>query len=245
MTVLQAVKLRQPALNRGMKIFELLSQSTQQQLDQAGKQQSQQVPGLNPDSSAQAEDDGQGKFDADKVDGSLQDIAQSVQDKDAQPDVPSGGEAQDPALDNSNVKPIDSALLSQIKNLSFSTKYDFKDNSPINPLNIAAMSLADLSNLNNMVRWKMQLKTVQDRVGLDDDIDMQFYTDLIKFTNTVMKFKKTNTSSQLAGIKPAPSYQTMKKPQQSPANDNAPQMGNAANFAAPLSTGTARPRKKA
>jgi hypothetical protein len=191
-----------------MRIYELLSQSTQQQLDSLDKQQ--QPPGLDPDQSAQDEDDGQGKFDANKVDGHLQDVAQSVQDKDAQPD-PFGGQEQQPEeLDQQNVKPIDSALLGQIKNLPFSTRYEFKENSPLNPLNIAAMSLADLGNLSNMVRFKMQNKTMQDRIGLEDDIDMQFYTDLLKFINTVNKFKKTNTSSQLAGIRPGPSYQNMR-----------------------------------
>lgn len=192
-----------------MRLYELLSQSTQQQLDQLDKQQSQQVPG-ETDPSAQGEDDGQGKFDADKVDGSLKDVAQSVDDQNAQPDMPSGMPSQAPELDDNNVKPIDAALLGQIKNLPFSSKYNFKENSPIAPLKIAAMSVADLGNLRNMVRYKIQQKTMSDRVGLDDDVDMQFYNDMLKFTNSVLKFKKTNTSAQLGGIRPAPSYQNMR-----------------------------------
>jgi hypothetical protein len=194
-----------------MRLFELLSQNYQQQLDQLDQQQqqqNQQPPGL-ADQSADQEDDGQGKFDADKVDSSLKDIAQSANDQNAQPDLPAGAEGQPEELDNQNVKPIDSALMSQIKNLPYSTRYPWNDNDPLHPLKIAAMSLADLSNLKNMVNYKIQARSIQNRVGLDDDIDMQFYIDLLKLVNTVMKFKKTSTSAQLASVRPSPSYQSL------------------------------------
>lgn len=191
-----------------MKIFELLSQSTQQQLNALDNQN--QPPGNNPDQSAEQEDDSQGKFDPNKVDNSLKDIAQSVDDQDAQPEPMGGSDQTAPSLDNQNVKPIDSALLGQIKNLPFATRYQFDDKSPLSPLNIAAMSLSDLTNLKNMVRFKVQQRTMQDRVGLDDDVDMQFYADLLNFINVVMNFKKTGTSAQLASIRPSPPYQNMK-----------------------------------
>jgi hypothetical protein len=189
-----------------MRIYELLSQSFQQQLDQLDNQQ---PPGNNPDPSAEQEDDSQGKFDANKVQDNLQDVAAQASDQNAQPEPVGGTSDQQPSLDHSNVKPIDSALLGQIKNLPFATKYQFDDNAPLNPLNIAAMSLADLMNLKNMVRFKIQQRSMQDRVGQDDDIDMQFYSDLLKFINTVNKFKKSNTSAQLAQIRPGPSYQNL------------------------------------
>jgi len=192
-----------------MKLYELLSQSTQQELDQLDPQQNQQPPGL-ADQSAQQEDDGQGKFDPNKVDSSLKDVAQSVDDQNAQPDMPSGAEAEPPELDQQNVKPIDSALMSQIKNLPY-TKYPFPENGKLAPLKIAAMSLADLSNLKNMTRYKIQAKSLSGDFGSNDSIDLKFYNDLIDFTNTVMKFKKGNTSSQLSGTCPAPSYQTLRQ----------------------------------
>lgn len=192
-----------------MRLYELLSQSTQQQLDQIDQQNQKQVPG-QADPSAQGEDDGEGKFDADKVDSSLKDVAQSVDDQNAQPDMPGGMPQNPPQLDDQNVKPIDAALLGQIKNLPYSSKYKFKGNSPIAPLKIAALSLSDLSNLRNMIRFKIQETSISDRVGLDDDGGMQFLNDILNFTNTVMKFKKTNTSAQLGGIRPAPAYQNMR-----------------------------------
>lgn len=179
-----------------MRIFELLNQSAAQQLDPNHP---------NP------EDDQNGKFDADQVDNSLQDIAQTVQDRDAQPDLPAGAEQQDPGLDDDNAKPIDSALLGQIRNLPYATKYQYDDNEPLNPLRIAGMDIAQLSNLDNKVRFKMQMATVRDQVGTDDDNDMEWYNDLARFVNTVKNFKKTNTKAQLAQSNPTPSYQTMQR----------------------------------
>jgi hypothetical protein len=198
-----------------MRLYELLSKNAEDQLNQLNQPQQQQVPGADPDASAQEEDDGQGKFDADKVQNSLQDVAQSVNDQNAQPDLPAGAEQTDPALSDDNVKPIDSALLSQIKNLPFASKYKFSNNAPLAPLKIAAMSVADLGNLRNMVRYKIQMATIQEnKISLDednsgDDTDMQFYIDLLKFINTVTKFKTTNTSTQLSAYRSAPAYQNM------------------------------------
>jgi hypothetical protein len=178
-----------------MRIYELLNQSTQQQLD----------PGRKPNPNQ--EDDQDGKFDADKVDGSLQDIAQNVQDQDAQPDLPSGAEQNPPELDDNNVQPLDSALMGQIQNLPYVSRYKYDEKSPMNPMNIAAMSVADLNGMMNMVRVKIQATTMRDQVGVDDDTDMQFYTDLRKFINTVLKFKKTSTKAQRAAQNPTPPYQ--------------------------------------
>ena len=174
-----------------MKIYELLNQP-HQQVSQ---------PGMND------EDDEQGKFDADKVDSNLQDVSNQIDDQDAQP-APMGGQPPDPPeLDNQNPKPIDSALLSQIKSLPYAKTYDFDDNSPLNPLKIAAMTVEDLSYLQAKVRYKMQLLTMHDQVGMEDDKTMVFCTDLMRFINTVMHFKKSNTKSQLAASNPSPPYQ--------------------------------------
>lgn len=186
-----------------MRIFELLNQSPAQQVDP-------NTP--NP------EDDQDGKFDADKVDNSLQDVAQSVQDRDAQPDLPPGGEQPDPALDDQNAKPIDSALLGQIRNLPYSTRYQFDDNSPLNPLRLAGMEVQDLKGVLNMVRFKMQMTMMRDQVGADEDTDMSFYNDLTQFINMIMNFKKSNTKAQLAQTNPSPPYQTRARA----ANDNQP-----------------------
>ena len=179
-----------------MKIFELLNPNAQQQLQDVDQQ------GQNP------EDDAQGKFDATKVDSHLQDIAQGVGDENAQPELPQGAQGEPPELDNQNPQPIDDALLAQIKNLPYATKWDQKDKSPISPLKIAGMQLADLSNLKNMVRYKIQLTTMKNSVGSDDDPAMEYYGDLLKFVNTVMAFKKSNTKTQLAQTNPTPAYQT-------------------------------------
>ena len=114
-------------------------------------------------------------------------------------------------LDDSNVEPVDGALLSKIRNLSYVTKYNFNDdNSPLSPINIAGMELADLVNLKNKVRFKMQTAMLKSKVGDDDNTLMQYCNDLLQFINVVEKFKKTSTKSQLAQYSPSPSYQIMK-----------------------------------
>jgi hypothetical protein len=192
-----------------MRLYELLNQSTRQQLDSPGQDNQ--------------EDDQQGKFDADRVDSSLQDVAQQVDDQDAQPDLPSGSEQEQPELDDQNVKPIDSALMGRIQNLPYASRYQFDDKSALNPLKIAGMQISDLNNLANMVRFKMQATMMRDRIGADQDTDMQFYNDLLKFINTVRTFKKTNTKAQTTAHNAIPAYQSRAANSNTPpaANDNS------------------------
>lgn len=190
-----------------MKIFELLNQNSNQSLDPETQNQIDNwwKNGQNP---SNPEDDEQGKFDTNKVDQNLQDIAQQTQDGNAQPELPGGAPETPPELDSQNVQPIDDALLQQIKNQAYVTKYDVKDNSPISPLKIAGMQLPDLANLRNMVRFKIQSTMMKHQIGLDDDPAMEYYSDLLRFVNTVMTFKTSDTKSQLAKINPTPAYQT-------------------------------------
>jgi hypothetical protein len=176
-----------------MKIFELLNQAQAQQ------------PGQND------EDDSQGKFDANKVDQNLQDVANNVDDEQAQPEPQSSQQAKPTELDDQNTKPIDAALLSQIKSLPYSKKYNFKDNDPLNPMQLMAKPVEELTQDQSRVRYKMQLLTMKDQVGLEDNKDMEFCVDLAKVINTILHFKKTNTSAQLAAINPSPPYATMGK----------------------------------
>lgn len=189
-----------------MKIFELLNQNTNQAVDpEAQDQQNKWKNGATPGGTG---DDTQGKFDADDVDQGLQDLATQTQDQNAQPEPPGGSAQQiEPELDNDNVQPIDDALLQQIKNQPYVTKYNVKDSSPISPLKIASMQLPDLANLKNMVRFKIQATMMQNRVGLDDDPTMEYCSDLLRYINTVSAFKTTNTKTQLAQINPTPYYQ--------------------------------------
>ncbi len=187
-----------------MKIFELLqSQPDPQNQDQIDPNQPQNQ---NP------EDDSQGKFDANKVDDNLQGIAQGIDDENAQPEVPGGEQSEPPELDNQNTQPIDDALLTQIKSLPYTTKYNFDDKSPLNPLKIAGMQVQDLSALEKQILYKMQMTTMKNQVGLDDDPMIEYCTDLLKFVHTVSAFKTSNTSSQLAQYRSAPPYQTQPKP---------------------------------
>jgi hypothetical protein len=172
-----------------MKIFELLNQP-------------------EPQSSQPEQDDDeddQGKFDAGKVDQNLQDISQQVDDQQAQPAQPN--EPPPPELDDMNVKPIDSALLSQIRSLPYTKKYVFDDESSLNPIKISSMQVEELSSLLSKTRYKMQLIMMRDQIGTDDNKNMEFCSDLIQFINAVMKFKKTNTSAQLQQFRSAPPYQ--------------------------------------
>jgi len=98
--------------------------------------------------------------------------------------------------------------MSEIKSLPYTKKYDFDDNSPLNPITIAGMKVEDLKYLQAKVRYKMQLLTMKDQVGMEDDKHMEFCNDLMRFVNTVMHFKKSNTSAQLAQTNPSPPYQT-------------------------------------
>ncbi len=189
-----------------MKIFELLqSQPDPQNQDQVDPRSPQNQKPQNP------EDDSQGKFDADKVGNNLQDMAQGIDDQNAQPELPDGAQGEAPELDNQETKPLDDALLSQVKGLPYTTKYDYDDNSPLNPLKIAGMQLQDLSSLKDQVRFKMQQTMMKNQVGLDDDPMIEYCADLLKFINTVMGFKKSNTSAQLSKYRSAPSYQTQQR----------------------------------
>jgi hypothetical protein len=180
-----------------MKIYELLSPSAAQATG------TQTFQGQNP------EDDEEGKFDANKVDQNLQQVSQDINSQKTAPEPVGGQQEMPPELDAGNVKPIDDALLSQIKTLPYTKKYNFKDNDPLNPIKIAGMEVQQLSDLKSKVRLKMQMATTQDGVGLDDDKNMIYYTDLMRIVNTVMHFKKTNTASQLAQYNPSPSYQSV------------------------------------
>lgn len=179
-----------------MRIFELLNPQAQQKLSALDQ-------GQNPG------EDAQGKFDASQVDANLQDIAQGANDQNAQPDLPQGAETPPPELDNQNTKPLDDALLGQLKKLPYN-RYPVDDKSPISVMNIAQMELDDLSSLKNQVIFKSQMTSMKDKVGLDENEDLEFYNDLLKVINTVMQFKTSNTKAQLAQTNPTPSYQTMK-----------------------------------
>lgn len=182
-----------------MKIFELLNPQAQNQL--------QDLDQTDPQTEQNPEDDSQGKFDANKVDQNLQDIAQNVDDQNAQPE-PQGTPTEPPELDDQNVQPIDDALLQQVKNLPYVTKYNVKDKSPLSPMKISGMQVQDLSSLKDMVRFKIQNTMMKNQVGLADDPDMEYYSDLLRFVNTVMTFKKSNTKAQMAKTSPTPAYQT-------------------------------------
>jgi hypothetical protein len=192
-----------------MKILELLNQQAQQKMNQIGPGQdpSDQLPNPND------EDDSQGKFDADKVDGNLQDLSASVNDNNATPEPVGGAEEPAPELDDQNVDPLDDALMAQIRTLPYSTKYDFGEKDNLNPIRIAGMEIADLSNLSNTVQFKMQTEMLKNPVGGADNDTIQFCNDLLRFINVVMKFKKSNTSAQLSKTSPSPAYQTMKPKQ--------------------------------
>jgi hypothetical protein len=185
-----------------MRLFELLNQNTQ-----------------DPSAAdADSEEDDQGKFDAGKVDQNLQDIAQGVGDENAQPDLPMGAQAQPPELDPSNMKPLDDALIAQIKSMPYVTNNKFDSKSKLAPLKIAAMKIQELSSLKDMVRYKMQMATMSANPGLDDDDTMEYYNNLLRFVNTILAFKKSNTKSQMAQYNQTPSYQQQRP--SSAANDN-------------------------
>lgn len=177
-----------------MRLFELLNQTGQEPPDDAG-----------------SEEDDQGKFDADKVDQNLQNIAQGVDDDNAQPEPVGGTQQPPPELDPNNMKPLDDALIGQIKSLPYVTKNNFDPKSKLAPLKIAAMKIQELSSLKDMVRYKMQMATMSANPGLDDDDTMEYYNDLLRFVNTIMSFKKSNTKAQMAQFSQTPSYQQQRK----------------------------------
>jgi hypothetical protein len=188
-------------LNKHMKIYELLNQNPRQAVDPNQEQQqlNQQTP--NP------EDDQQGKFDADKVDQNLQDLAQGAGDQQAQPDLPNGAQQENPELDNQNIQPVDDALIQQTKNEPYTTKWNVPDKSPIAPMKILSMQLSDLSTLRNMIRFQQQNLSMRNKIGLKDSKSMEWYNDMLKFVDTVMTFKTTNTKSQMAQLHSTPAYQ--------------------------------------
>jgi len=180
-----------------MRLYELLN-----------KKEPPQPPGPQGPQDGNDEEDSQGKFDADKVDNNLQDISNDINNQQAQPEPQAP--QQSPELSDDNTKPIDDALMAQIKSLPYSKKYQFDYGSPLNAINLAQSSIEDLSYNQAKVRYKMQQITNQLQVGMDDDKTMEFCNDLMRLLNTIMHFKKTNTKSQLAAYNHAPAYQTQK-----------------------------------
>jgi hypothetical protein len=151
-------------------------------------------------------DDDENGIDINKINNNLQDIAQNVQDQDAQPDLPQGAQTEPPEMDPNNMKPIDDALIGKIKNLPYNTNWQHDDDSKLSPINIAKMNIADLNSLRNKVRLKMQLTDIKNQPGMQTYQIISYCNDLIRFIDTVIDFKKSNTKSQMAQFNPLPSY---------------------------------------
>lgn len=180
-----------------MRIFELLNQNAKQPVND---------PQYDPANDSQ-DQPGQAAANADptQVDQNLEDLAQQAGDENAAPEPQSP--TQPPELDDDNVKPVDDALLAQVKHLPYTSKYDFDDNSPLNPIAIMQMQPQDLSHLRNQVRYKMQVVGLKDQIGLDDNRMIEYCNDLLRFIDVVSNFKKTNQRTQLAQTNPLPTYQ--------------------------------------
>lgn len=125
------------------------------------------------------------------LDQQLKGVAGGIDDAQNQPEMPEGGLPQgEEPNDEPDVKPVDASMFAAFKSLPYVTKWKFDDENKTHPMRIMTMGLDELSNLQNMVRAKMQLATTQGNPGSYDSPDMEYYQDLLSFVEKVLAYRK-------------------------------------------------------
>lgn len=143
------------------------------------------------------------------LEGQLKNVSDGIDADQNQPD-PAGG--MEPPSDEPDVKPIDSGLMASTKGLPYATEYSFEDDSKLNPVVIMGMAVGELQNLRNLVRTKINMKTVSDEYGLYDNPEMKFYQDLLTFVERTMSYRKQHDQSGDSESPAPPKVQAQGKP---------------------------------
>lgn len=86
-------------------------------------------------------------------------------------------------------KKIDSAILTQVQGMPYVEKFDHGD-SKVSPEKILNMELDELTQLRNAALNTINVKRLQDKVGLYADPEMEWYEALRDFVDKVLDLKK-------------------------------------------------------
>jgi hypothetical protein len=141
------------------------------------------------------------------VEKQLQDVASGINDQSNAPDMPPGAppmpgspdQAMQPSPEEDpmdDLKPVESDLLANTKNLPYVTAYSHDDDSPIHPMRLLNMGTTDLKTARDRVRTKISMTTIKNDFGLYDSPDMKFYRDMISFIEKALEFKKREVGSE-------------------------------------------------
>ena len=86
-------------------------------------------------------------------------------------------------------KKIDSAILTQVQGMPYVEKFDHGD-SKVSPEKILTMEIDELAQLRNAALNTLNVKRLQDKVGLYADPEMDWYEALRDFVDKVLDLKK-------------------------------------------------------
>lgn len=130
-----------------------------------------------------------------EVDKQLQAVGDSVRQQNNQPQAPMQAAADpmggmDDAEQDDTPKKVDPYLVAAVKGMPYVNDYQFDDEDKIAPYNLLQRSYDELMKVRNLVRAKINMKTMNDQFGLYDDPTMKFYQDLISFVEKTMGIKK-------------------------------------------------------
>lgn len=101
---------------------------------------------------------------------------------------PAMQEPADPEAEKQEMKKVDDAVMSQVKDLPFAVDYNH-EKTKIGPFEILQMDNSDLSELRTICRNKINRIGYTDRYGLYDDPGVQYYTDMLNYVEHVIVAK--------------------------------------------------------
>jgi hypothetical protein len=149
-----------------------------------------------------------------EIDQQLQGVGNGINQQNNQPQQPETPPAQpDMKQDDSEEeqpKKVDPYLVAAIKGMPYVNEYDFDESNKIAPYNLLQRSYGELIKIRNLIRAKINMKTMSDQYGLYDDPSMKFFQDMISFIEQVMTIKKkaddskTDSAQKVTTNNPAP-----------------------------------------
>ena len=106
-------------------------------------------------------------------------------------------------------KKVDDAVRSAVKGHGYITDYRHQESSKIHPFALMTLETNELMNVRRIVRNKMGMETMDDRIGTYDDPQVQFYQDMLSFLDKIIDIKKRNASDEKAKDSKTPKAKTM------------------------------------
>lgn len=170
-----------------MRLYELQSSSIDRQLKQTANNIKRAGPGgPQPEQPDQGQEmPGSGPMtNPDDPLGQFQD-----QPDDPMMSGPSGDEQEE-----ERVKKVDSYVIAAVRGQPYLKKnWNHRDGSPTHPMSIMGMTLDELYNSRNTVRYELQKTTTSDKVGLYANEYVEYLNDMLAFIDSVIDAKKQGT----------------------------------------------------